>query len=442
LRDIALITVFVCVLPFVLRRPWVGILILAWLGYMNPQRLCYGFAFNSFPFTKIAAIMTMGSALMSRHRTRIPWTPETVLLIMFSAWMSFTTIFASNVLALDMWQRVISIQVSIILTLMLISERTQLRWLVWVITVSLGFYGLKGGVHTILTGGGGHVLGPPNSFIEDNNALALALAMVIPLLRFLQVTSIQRWTKWAFGFGMGLTAAAILGTYSRGGLLALAAVAFLLLLKARRRLLFAVFVGVVVFGTLKIMPDEWFARMGTIKSYEEDESVKGRFDAWRFALALANARPITGGGFLAFDRASRDLRNKYAEDGTVARDAHSIYFKVLGEHGYFGLVLFLSIGVCAFVSANWIRRVTRGNSQLVWAQELAAMSQVSILAYAVGGAFLGMAYFDLPYHIVAIVVLTKLLVRQKLREQQCDAEEAVAASELLTPNLAAVSGLV
>jgi len=33
------------------------------------------------------------------------------------------------------------------------------------------------------------------------------------------------------------------------------------------------------------------------------------------------------------------------------------------------------------------------------------MIQVSLIGYAAGGAFLGMAYFDLPYHLVIILVL-------------------------------------
>jgi hypothetical protein len=34
------------------------------------------------------------------------------------------------------------------------------------------------------------------------------------------------------------------------------------------------------------------------------------------------------------------------------------------------------------------------------------MIQVSLVGYAAGGAFLGMAYFDLPYHLMIILLLT------------------------------------
>ena len=42
------------------------------------------------------------------------------------------------------------------------------------------------------------------------------------------------------------------------------------------------------------------------------------------------------------------------------------------------------------------------------------MCQTSLVGYAVGGAFLSLAYFDLPYNIVVILVVTT----QWLKAQQ------------------------
>ena len=48
---------------------------------------------------------------------------------------------------------------------------------------------------------------------------------------------------------------------------------------------------------------------------------------------------------------------------------------------------------------------------MIWAGDLAAMCQVGLAGYAVGGAFAGLAYFDLPYHLMAIIILCKSIVR-------------------------------
>jgi len=109
-------SVFFAILPFVLRSPWLGVLLLAWLGYMNPHRLCYSFAFE-FPFYKITAIVTIFSAIISGQRYRVPWTTNTILLLMFTLWVCFTTNFALNPLAGLKLDKTIKTQIVIFITL-------------------------------------------------------------------------------------------------------------------------------------------------------------------------------------------------------------------------------------------------------------------------------------------------------------------------------------
>jgi O-antigen ligase len=94
------------------------------------------------------------------------------------------------------------------------------------------------------------------------------------------------------------------------------------------------------------------------------------------------------------------------------RDVHSIYFEVLGEHGWVGLILFLSILGFTWLKCGAIVRRAKGKAELSWARDLAAMIQVTLVAYMSAGAFLGLAYFDYVYHLVAIVVVVHVLVRQ------------------------------
>jgi hypothetical protein len=66
------------------------------------------------------------------------------------------------------------------------------------------------------------------------------------------------------------------------------------------------------------------------------------------------------------------------------------------------------------ITANWVIRKTRDHPELQWAHDLGSMIQVSFAGFAVGGSFLGLAYWDLPYHLMAIAVLTKVIVRDAL----------------------------
>ena len=166
MRDIALTLIFFGILPFVFSRPYVGIYLWTWFGFMNPHRLTWGFAFD-FPFAEIIALVTLASLFASKEPKRIPWTRETVLLIVFTLWILFTTFLALYPdHAWAQWNKVWKIMLMIYVTMMLINTRQKLDWLIWVIVLSLGFYGVKGGIFTILHGGVYRVQGPWVSFIS------------------------------------------------------------------------------------------------------------------------------------------------------------------------------------------------------------------------------------------------------------------------------------
>jgi probable O-glycosylation ligase (exosortase A-associated) len=150
-----------------------------------------------------------------------------------------------------------------------------------------------------------------------------------------------------------------------------------------------------------VMPQEWYDRMSTIKTYQEDQSAQGRINAWHTAFNVAKDR-ITGGGFEMWHPPTF---RQYAPDPTNARDVHSIYFEIMGEQGFFGFGLFMLLGLMAWIRAQQIIKRCKKDPDKKWAADLAAMIQVSLVGYAAGGAFLGMAYFDLPYHLMIILVL-------------------------------------
>jgi hypothetical protein len=78
----------------------------------------------------------------------------------------------------------------------------------------------------------------------------------------------------------------------------------------------------------------------------------------------------------------------------------------MGEHGFIGFGLFVLLGALAWIRAQQIIKRCKKDPEKKWASDLAAMIQVSLIGYAAGGAFLGMGYFDLPYHLMIILVLT------------------------------------
>jgi probable O-glycosylation ligase (exosortase A-associated) len=324
-----------------------------------------------------------------------------VVLALFLIWMTVTTFFALvPPLAWEQLEKVMKIQLMIFVAMMLINTRKRLDILVWTIVASIGFYGVKGGIFTILTGGAHRVRGPANTFIDGNNEIGLALAMTVPLMYYLYRQAKSKIVRVGLLAGMVLTAVAAVGTQSRGALVGMSAMGIMLWLRGRQKLMILLIATASAFAIAQIMPEEWYARMRTIRHHEGDPAVEGRFAAWRAARAIARDH-FTGGGFESITAVGRT-------------DAHSIYFEVLGEHGYVGLGLFLLLGLVVWLSASRVGRQAPRRSETAWLADLARMVQVSIVAYASAGAFLGMAYFDYYYNLVLIVVISRVVLEKEL----------------------------
>jgi putative inorganic carbon (HCO3(-)) transporter len=406
MRDYFVTLLVFSFLPFALRRPVYGGLMWVWISVMNPHTQCWGFA-TSLPFAQLIAGVTLISLLKSRDKHPLPMTPISVTLILFVLWMNVTTPFAlfPNA-AWFQWQKVMKIMVMTFVVMMVIRSREDVRRLIWVLVISLGYYGVKGGMFTLRRGGSDRVWGPIGTFIGDNNALALALTMTIPLMYYLMHDLPKRWMRYAMVAAMALCAMAALGTYSRGALLAIVAMLIFMWKKSRHKLAGAALLAALVPLALLFMPEQWGARMDTIAEYEADHSAMGRLNAWHMAFNCARDR-LLGGGFSMYEPMTFAM---YAPIPSDVHAAHSIYFQVLGEHGFVGLFLYLLLGFFTWRHAAWIVRHSRGHADLQWAASLAAMIQASTIGFAVGGAFLSLLYWDVPYYLMAAVMATRALV--------------------------------
>ncbi|WP_158590474.1 putative O-glycosylation ligase, exosortase A system-associated [Noviherbaspirillum cavernae] len=423
MRDILLFAIVFGLLPFMLKRPVIGIFAFTWISLMNPHRLTYGAAYE-FPFAALIAVVTLVGVLLSKEPKRFPLTPVTLVLLAFIAWMTFTSFFALEPqLVWKEWDRVMKTLFIALLAMAVIHTEKDIKIFAAVTGLSLGFYGLKGGAFTLGSGGSSHVLGPEGSYITDNNALALALITAAPIIWFLQLHAHRKWLRIGLGTVAVLTIVAAAGSYSRGALLAGAAMLTFLWLKSRHKLRVGIVLILLVPLIFSAMPDKWFDRMGTIDNYTEDASALGRINAWYFAANVAKDN-ILGGGYNVF---THKMFFIYAPVPLDHHAAHSIYFQVLGEHGYIGLALFLLLMACAWRSGTRIVRYCRNRDDLKWASDLAAMCQVSIIGYAVGGAFLSLAYYDLYYELIALLVLLEKVIMRK----PDSARSRIAASPMM-----------
>ena len=381
MRDLLGLSILTGLCGVALFHPWIGIIGWTYISIMNPHR--FSWAVSVMPVAAVVAMATLVGMVLSRDRVRPFLTPTLAVFILFALWMCVTLPFSMSFdLSYELWSRAMKIDFMILVAATLLYTRKHMMALVWALVISLGLYGVKGGIFTIVTSGDFRVWGPEGSYIEGNNELALALVISIPLMRFLQLQYRSAWIRYGLGAMMILSATAALGTQSRGALLAIVAMAIVLWSRTRHKVTAGIVMVLIGIALVAFMPGKWDTRMGTILTYQEDSSATGRINAWWMAYNLAKDNFFGGG----FDIYTPEIFARYAPDPLDVHAAHSIYFQVLGEHGFVGLALFLLLWFMAWRDARWLRRNGSRHSESAWTSDLGAMIQASIVGYAVGGA--------------------------------------------------------
>ncbi|MDA8381966.1 MAG: putative O-glycosylation ligase, exosortase A system-associated [Betaproteobacteria bacterium] len=413
MRDIVLTIVIFSLLPSCFVRPWFGVLVWSWIGFMNPHKLCWGFAQN-MPFAMMVGIATLAGLMVSRDKKPIPWSRELVLMLVLLAYFTVTSCFAWAPLhAWPEWEKVVKVFLMIFVTTMLIFGKKRIRALLLVIAFSIGFYGVKGAIFTLRTGGHDEVWGPIGTFIGSNTFLGLAMIMVLPLLIFLAREEKTVWMRRLLYATATCTFVSIIFTYSRGAFLGLAAISPLLFLRTKHKVLVSLLLVPMLYVGAQWAPKAIFHRADTIEHYHQDYSAMQRLQAWSVAWNIARTHPLTGGGFeyewvpnrrwLSY---ANPIYNKF---GHTARAAHSIYFQVMGQHGLVAFGLFVLLLAWTLFGLNRLQRLASSIPEAEWIGNYAIAIQTGLLGYVVAGAFLSSAYFDLMW---AYVGLTAILRRE------------------------------
>jgi probable O-glycosylation ligase (exosortase A-associated) len=430
MRDYVL-TIFVfALLPVCLVRPWLGILAWYWIGLMNPHRLTWDFAYT-MPFALLVGSATLLGAVVAKDRRPVPWNRELILMAILLAYFTVTTFYAwAPRPAWLQWEKVAKIIFMTLVATMFIYGKARIRALLLVVVASIGYYGFKGGIWSIMRGGAESVLGPANSFIDGNTFLGLALNMVIPVLVALARDETRRWLRQLLYSTAALSVIASIFTYSRGAWLGLAVIMPLVLLQLKMRPRFVVAAGLVmsVLFASAIFPDKVFQRATTIENYEEDSSANQRLASWTVSWNVAKDFPFVGAGFefeLAEDGrwleyGSEQYRKFITDAGKDSAAAHSIYFQILGQHGFVAFFLYLWLLVSVHVTLLRIRAAGRKNPDTAWISTYATGLFVGLLGYVVSGAFLSSAYFDLAwlYFALAAMLSHEVAVKEPTRGEE------------------------
>lgn len=402
MRSIALFLELLVLLPIVLVRPFVGVLIWSWISFMNPHRLVFGGLGGDMPWAMITFFLTLTGCVLAREPKRFPVNALTVLIGLFLILITLTSLVALAPVekVWDKWQNVFKVFLFLLVTAALLNGRDRIHALIWVMAISLAFFGIKGGGFTLLGGGANLVYGPADTMISDNNHLATALLVSMPLMNYLRLESKHAIIRYGFILAMILTLFAVVGSYSRGALVALLAVAGYFWLKSSKKLISGPLIALAVLMSLTFMPAHWTDRMQTIENYQADASAMARLEVWHTAWLMATSRPLTGAGFFA--TYSQPVVERFLP-GAGTRAVHSIWLEVLAEHGFPTFFVWVGMIIAGAVYARRVVKLAAGVPGLEWCVNLAKMSQVSMIAYVTGGSFLSLCYWDYFFTLLVAV---------------------------------------
>ncbi|MBP0446820.1 putative O-glycosylation ligase, exosortase A system-associated [Roseomonas sp. SSH11] len=437
LRGLFLLVAFLFFLGLGSLVPFVASLGYVWVTIVRPQHLAYALL-NQIPASLImGAFAFLVYFLLDR---RDP--PRPGLLFALTAalafWITLSTVGWAVVpeFAWVKWDWAFKTVVFSGLLMFVLRSRVQIEAFLQVYVFSLAMHFIPVGIKVFLSGGGyGRTLGlvGANAGLGEGATLAAVSVMVVPLILFLRKHTIllPRWNIVQLGYA-GLVVLAIactLGTYQRTGLVGLAVLALLLCLRARRKVL-SVFLCAVAAGVASLITsDAWTERMETIADSRNEASAFGRLLVWRWTLDYVMTHPL-GGGFEAY------MINEFISPPNATRQEpivitgkafHSVYFEMLGEHGWVGLFLLLGLILGSFLIHQKIFRQTRGVPGLEWCQDLARALQVSLAVMAVCGAFIGVAFQPMLYFLFAATAALQHHVRRSLVPASVGANQRAAA---------------
>ncbi|WP_026435376.1 putative O-glycosylation ligase, exosortase A system-associated [Acidovorax sp. JHL-9] len=427
MRDLAFALMLLAALPLALARPFNAYLLWGWTGLLAPTTYFYGWMVgNRVNF--VCALLTLVLLALGR----VPWRDYQFnkvtwlyLWLAAHATLAFLLAYAGNPYNDQYFEFLIKGLLFCLVMPFFVRERVHFHAILIVIALGLGVHGVLNGLKTVASGGGHNMLGPAGTMLADRNHLSTALALVLPVLFYLQSYTVNRLIRLGYLGAFCVVVLAILGGGSRAGFIAVSVVGLWLILTSRRKGMALVLVVGAVLAFLAFAPEDITSRLSSIKEADEDSSFMGRVIAWKISSAIALENPIFGGGFHAVQvqaiwdqfKMSPGLLGflNLPVPEFSAKAAHSIYFEVMGDIGLVGLGLFLFILLRAFWSRQAIKRMTiQLGAPYQWARDMADMLMLAVLAYMVGGASVSLGYLEVIYMVVMLMELLRVHVARAL----------------------------
>ena len=394
----------------ILRNPLYGVYAFFLYSTLRP----YDFIPALIPLrlTMVIQLLTLTAWLiaLATRKKQFRWSSMHTFFALFVGAIGVTVITAdNNFFAYTEFQNMLGYLVICVIASDVIDSPKQLRGLVWMLLLIHAYFAISG-IHNFLSGGYSDVTGNTSGrvasgFVRDENDFALAVNLMIPFALF-GFQYLKGKAKVVSFCLLLLFVLAVVSSFSRGGMVGLAAVMLFALLVSTRKLLAISASAVVLLTIMFFAPSSYWKEAVTITDAHES-TANARIEYWVAGMRMFAAHPIIGVG-----AGNGPLQMPSFYSGHSGRDPstqwgrtfHGTWPQVLAELGLLGGVPYFSLMFLAFRYLFRIRRRVleeRDPTVLFLSNSLIG----SLTAYIAGATFLSTAYYPQLWNIYALVMI-------------------------------------
>jgi putative inorganic carbon (HCO3(-)) transporter len=431
MQSLFLTAVFVSLLFMGFSAAFAAALGFVWVDIVKPQQLAYSIITGS-PLSFIAALATLSLFALKDRKAPPKFGFILLLIALLAIWVTLTTsMSAFPERAWAKWDWASKVMIFAVIFPYIFRSRVQIEAFILVFIFSASTIFFPAGVKTLLGSGGYGVLalmGTGNTGLAEGSTLALVCVMLVPLIVFIMRNGLlfpQNWfTRYMFLGIIVLALVAVVGTAARTGVIAIAVLVGLSIMKSRKKFLWLAVLALagLILMNIDLSATPWGARMSTIETYNADSSALGRIKVWQWTLEFVGSHPL-GGGFHAFlhnhiaSVTSDGVVNYYPEGKIAGKAFHSVYFEVLGEQGIPGFILYFLAIFSSLLKLRSLKRRWRDHGGMEWLTQLADALSTSIFVFLAGGAFIGIAYQPFIFYMMSLTVAIDQYAARVERDQ-------------------------
>jgi putative inorganic carbon (HCO3(-)) transporter len=412
LRSLWLLFVYVSFLGLSVSAPFVATLGYVWVDTFQPQAVSY-ILLNQLPVAMIMGIAAVGGYVLLDRRSPPPLTLQSTLQVTMALWVTATLVWAQAPdAAWEKWDWAFKTVAFAAFMPLVIRSRVQIEAFAQTYVFSLAANFVPFGLKVFLSGGGyGQNLGLEggNSGLSEGGLLSTSCLMAIPLALFLashsQLLPRFKLLPLAYWGIAGLALATALGTYERSALVGLVVLGLYMWTRTKRKIGFGMVIIVTACLVAFTTSHAWNARVDTITNFEQENSAYVRILVWKWTLGFVANHPL-GGGFSSYlvDHIEIPATSTSTGEEQFGRAFHSIYFEVLGEHGYPGLLMFLLLAVSTVLMLRRLAKKARPYPELQWVVGLSDALQSGLAVFLTSGAFVGIAFQPMFWYFVSMSI--------------------------------------